>query len=70
MDAEIIHFRFRGAILDFQLPVSLHSIAIEPIKSLDSENISIAVGSLEAEIHAFPVWRTPPYNFQFQSLQD
>ena len=54
----------------FPLPVQSHSILMSPIGKLDPENIGIAAGislisCLEAEIHAFEVWRPPSWIFLF-----
>ena len=53
----------------FILPVWSHSLLVSPIGKLDPENIGIAVeisliSCLEAEIHAFGVWRLPSWIFQ------
>ena len=54
--------------MDFSLPVWSHSILMSLNGKLDPENIGIAVGillisRLEAEIHAFEVWRPPSWIF-------
>ena len=54
----------------FPLPVWSHSILMSPNVKLDPENKGIAVGislisCLEAEIHAFEVWRPPSWIFAF-----
>ena len=59
---------FKAAILDYPLPVRLYSIRTSPIGMLDPKNIGVAVGisliyCLEAEIHAFDVWRPPSWIF-------
>ena len=52
----------------FPLPVWSHSILMSPNGKFDPENLGIAVGislisCLEAEIHAFEVWRPPSWIF-------
>ena len=59
---------YRPPSWSFPLPVQSHSIIMSPIGKLDPENIGIAVGislisCLEAEIHAFEVWRPPSWIF-------
>ena len=54
--------------MDFSLPVWSHSTFMSPNGEIDPENIGIAVGillisCLEAEIHAFEVWRPPSWVF-------
>ena len=54
----------------FPLPVWSHSHVMSPNGKLDPKNTGIAVGislisCLEAEIHAFEVWRPPSWIFPF-----
>ena len=59
-----------AAILDYPLPVWLHSLRSSLVGMLDPKNLGLAVGislisCLEAEIHAFEVWRPPSWIFPF-----
>ena len=71
VQAEIHAFEvYRPLSWSFPLPVWSHSILMSPIGKLDPENIGMAVGisltsCLEAEIHAFEVWRPPSWIFPF-----
>ena len=58
----------QAAILDYPLPVWLHRFWSSPVEMLDPKNVGLAVGisltsCLEAEIHAFEVWRPPSWIF-------
>ena len=71
LEAEIHAFEvWRPSSWIFAFPVRSHSILMSPDGKLDPENIGIAVGislisCLEAEIHAFEVWRPPSWIFAF-----
>ena len=54
--------------MDYPLPVWLHSFYLVPLECWTQKTMSLAVGislisRLEAEIHAFEVWRSPSWSF-------